>query len=166
MPIQIIDADYEQLKRAARAGRVRSKEVQQLVKAVQDLAPGKAKALVPERGENVARLRTRLSYAARAAGVKLRVAVDEDRVLFALRSGSKSGAGRVGATERRRLVQQKAFQLGKGGRRAVTAEDVLKALAADGVTFEVARPATMVGAVLRSMPEFERTGRNTFKYKG
>ena len=166
MPIQIVDADIQHLKRASRTGRVRSKDIQQIIKAIQELGPGKAKALVPERGETVARLRTKLSYAARAAGVKLRVVKEENRVLFALKSGRGGGASRGGAADRKRLVQQKALQIGKTARKPITAEDVLKALDSDGASLGMARPATMVGAILRSMSEFERTGKNTFKYKG
>jgi hypothetical protein len=164
MPITIVDADYQRLRRAARTGRARSKDVQALIKAIEDLAPGKAKALVPERGETAARLRARLAYAARAAGVRLRVVIAENRVVFTPRAGA-AGRSRGGASDRKRLVQQKAVQLGKGGRRSITAEEILKALHDDGVKFDVARPATMVGAVLRAMKEFERTGRNTFKYR-
>ena len=165
MPITIVDAEYHRLRRAARTGRVRSKETQHIIKAIEELAPGKAKALVPERGETAPRLRARLAYAARAAGVKLRVVTEENRVLFTVRAGA-GPRGRGGAAERKRAVQQKAIQLGRGGRRSLTAADVIKALEVDGVTFNIARPATMVGAVLRFMKEFERTGRNTFKYRG
>lgn len=165
MPITIVDADYQRLRRAARTGRARSKDVQALMKAIEDLAPGKAKALVAERGETPARLRARLAYAARAAGVKLRVVLSNNRVVFTPRAGA-AGRSRGGAADRKRVVQQKAIQLGKGGRRSLTAEEILKALSDDGVTFDVARPATMVGAVLRAMNEFERTGRNAFRYRG
>ncbi|MSQ35192.1 MAG: hypothetical protein EXR57_05185 [Dehalococcoidia bacterium] len=166
MPIQIVDADIQHLKRASRTGRVRAKDIQQIIKAIQELGPGKAKALVPERGETVVKLRTKLSYAARAAGVKLRVVKEENRILFALKGGRRGVAVKSGAADRKRLVQQKALQLGKGARKSLTAEDVLKAFDADGVSLGMARPATMVGAILRSMPEFKRTGKNTFTYHG
>jgi hypothetical protein len=165
MPINIVDAEYSRLTKVARAGRSRSKETLQLIKAIEELAPGKAKALVAERGEDTAKLKARLLYAARAADAKLKVAVDDGRVIFALKK-SAVGKSRAGASERKRQVQQKALQMGKGSRKPISAEDVLAALGADGVKFNVARPATMAGAVLRSMPEFERTGRNMFKYKG
>jgi hypothetical protein len=165
LAIKIVDADFARLKKATRAGRVRSELTLQLIKAINELGPGKAKALVAERGETAARLRTRLGYAARAAGVKLRVAVEDNRVLFSLRRGV-GPANKAGAASRKRTVAQKAIQLAKGGRKSLTAEDVLKALDADGVKLGMARPATMVGAVLRNMSEFERTGRNTFKYRG
>ncbi len=165
MPISIVEADYKSLKRVAKTGRVRAKDTQLIIKAIGELSPGKAKALVAERGETPQKLRARLAYSARIVGVKLRVAVDENRVLFALRGGAGAKA-RGGAAERKRAIQQKAVQLGKGGKKTFTANDVLKALEADGVTFGMARPATMVGAVLRNMSEFEKTARNTFRYRG
>jgi hypothetical protein len=165
MPIKIVDADINRLRTASRSGRSRSQETLRLMRAIDDLRPGRAKALLPEQGESMARLRSRLNYAARASGHKLRVVTDQDRVLFALRGGAVSRP-RAGGAERREAVQKKALALAKGGRGPITAESVLKAMAADGVKFDVARPATMVGAVLRAMPEFERTGKNQFRYKG
>ncbi len=165
MPIRIVDADIRHFKRAARSKRARTPEMQQLIKAVEELGSGKAKALIPERGETVARLRSRLAIASRAAGVKLKVAVQDDRVLFARKRGT-AAAGKAGAAGRKQAIQQKALHMAKGGRRTISAADVLASLKADGASFGMARPATMVGAVLRSMKEFERTGRNSFRYKG
>ena len=52
MPIKIIDADYAQLNQVKRAGRARSKDMLDLIKAIEELKPGKAKALVVERGDS------------------------------------------------------------------------------------------------------------------
>lgn len=166
MPMTIVDADIDNLRKAARTGRVRSTETLELVQAIETLEPGKAKALIPDEGETVGRLRSKLSYAARSADTKIRIVTDENRVMFALRSGAAGGKTRGGATARRDTVQEKALELARGGKRSITAEDVLDALDKEGVTFDVARPATMVGAVLRAMPEFERVGRNEFRYRG
>ena len=87
--MRIVEADLAALKSAARRGRVRSPETQQLVEAVESLEPGKAKAVVVEGGETAAMVRARLMYVAKAVGVKLDVAVKEDRVLFALKNGRR-----------------------------------------------------------------------------
>ena len=165
MPIKIVDADYSQLKLVKRAGRARSKDTLDLIKAIEELGPGKAKALIIERGDSAARLRAKVSNAAKIVGVKVRVFIAENKVIFGLRRG-KSGGAKAGAAARKESVRQKALQLAKGGRKSITAADVLKALETDGARISTARPATMVGAVLRNMGEFERAGKNTFKYRG
>ena len=53
--------------------------------AIDDLTPGQAKAIVIEGGETGEKLRSRLTYAAKAGGKRLQIAIEEDRVLFALR---------------------------------------------------------------------------------
>ncbi len=85
----IVEADLAALKSAARRGRTRSPETQQLVEAIESLEPGKAKAVVVEGGETAAMVRARLMYVAKAVGVKLDMAVKEDRVLFALKNGRR-----------------------------------------------------------------------------
>ena len=57
--------------------------------AIESLEPGKAKAVVVEGGETAAMVRARLMYVAKAVGVKLDMAVKEDRVLFALKNGRR-----------------------------------------------------------------------------
>jgi len=140
--------------------------MKRLIKAIEDLMPGEAKAILLDPGETVPKIRARLMYAARVAGRRLRVATDGGRVLFALRLGGRAPGGRAGAVPRREAVLAKALELGRSGRTELTAADVLSALAADGITFDVGRPATMVGAILRSAPGFERTGRNIFHFRG
>ena len=166
MAVTIVDADIRALRNATRAGRVRSPETKQLIAAIESLAPGTAKAILLDPGETIPRVRARLTYAARIAGRRLRIATDGDRVVFALRGDGQSPGDRVGAAQRREAVLAKALELARAGRSELTAEDVLSAFEADGVTFDVARPATMVGAVLRAAAEFERTGRNVFRFRG
>jgi hypothetical protein len=48
-------------------------------------------------------------------------------------------------------------------RKAITADDVVKALAAGGTPVTGARPATAVGGILRRVPEFSRVGRDEFR---
>ena len=164
MAIRIIDVEYSKLRRVGRAGRARSKDTLELIAAIESLTAGKAKALVVDRGESAAKLRAKLSNAARLAGVKLRIVIEENKVMFGLRRGGSAGA-KAGAAARKQAVRQKAVQLGKG-RKSITADDVLKALASDGFDLKMSRPATMVGAVLRNMAEFEHTDKNTFRFKG
>jgi hypothetical protein len=167
--MKIVDASITDLKAAPRGRRQRSPETQALIEAILSLKSGQAKAVVPENKETVKQLRARVSYAARAADRKLRIVADDSQVMFALRTsarGSGSTASRAGAAQRKDLVQKKALDLGKRRKSAISAQDIIEALTADGVDLGVARPGTMVGAVLRSMPEFERTGHNQFKYAG
>ena len=166
MSATIVDADIRVVTDAARAGRSRSPQTKRLIKAIEDLTPGKAKAILLDPGETVPKVRARLTYAARITGRRLRVATDGGRVLFALRAGGRAPGGRAGAAQRREAVLAKALELSRSGRTELTATDVLSALAADGMTFDVGRPATMVGAILRSAPGFERTGRNVFRVRG
>ena len=166
MPVMIVDVDISTVRSAARAGRSRSPETKQLIDAIESLAPTEAKAILLDPGETIPKIRAKLAYAARITGRRLRVATDGKRVLFALRGDGRPRGGRVGTGHRRELILAKALELARAGRGELTAEDVLSALDADGVTFDVARPATMAGAVLRAAPEFERTGRNVFRFRG
>ena len=165
--MKIVDASISELKAAPRGRRQRSPETQKLVEAILSLKTGQAKAVMPEGDETVRKLRARVSYAARAADRKLRVVADENRVMFTLKSGGRSkSSSRDGAQERKAIVQKKAIEMAKRRKTALVAQDVIDALQSDNVDLGVARPGTMVGAVLRSMPEFERTGHNEFKYVG
>ena len=165
MPVRIVDADIGTVRNAARAGRARSPETKRLIQAVEDLAPGRAKAILLDAGETASKARGRLVYAARVADRKLRIVTDGQRVLFALRDSSGRRGSRGETSRRRRVVLAKALDLVKAGRPEVAAQDVLRSLNAEGVTFDVARPGTMVGAVLRAAPEFERIGRNVFRFR-
>ena len=165
--MKIVEASLSDMKSIPRGRRQRSPETQKLIDTIAGLKPGQVRALVPEGNETVKRLRPRISYAARVAGRKVRIAADEERVMFTLRSGSRSGStSRAGASSRKAKVQAKALELGKRRKSGIAAQDVIDALNKEGASLGVARPGTMVGAVLRSMPEFERIGSNQFKYKG
>ncbi len=166
MALNIVTADISALRKAAYMGRARSQEMIDLISAIQSLKQNQAKALVREPNETMGTLRSRLGYAARAADVKLRTVSDENRLMFGLkRTGGGTVQQREGAVERRAAVRECALNLAQSGQSVVSADDVLQALSDDGVTFDVARPATMVGAVLRSMSEFDRVGKNEFRYK-
>jgi len=84
-----VDANIDDLKNAARRGRVRSPETQQLIDAIDALTPGIAKAIVLQPGDTGPRIRSRLTYAARVAGKRLQIVLQEDRVLFALSSRAR-----------------------------------------------------------------------------
>jgi len=86
MIVRIVDADIDALKNAARRGRVRSPETQQLVDTIDSMTEGTAKAILLEPGQTGQKVRSRLAYAARIAGKRLQIVVQEDRVLFALSS--------------------------------------------------------------------------------
>ena len=87
--MQIVNADLATLKSAARRGRTRSPETLQLIEVIESLQPGKAKAVVVEPGTTPEKVRARLMYAAKVVDVKLQVAIQSDRVLFALRNGRR-----------------------------------------------------------------------------
>ena len=166
MAIQFVSVDINEFRAARRTERVRSPEVRELVQAIGQLKPGQAKAVVIERGESAKTLRSRISYAARAAGVRIRIVVDNDRLMFSLRSAGRvaDASGRQDASARKEAVRSKALAIGRR-RKEISADDVAASL--DPVTLSgVRRPGTMVGAVLRSMDEFERVGHNRFRYKG
>ena len=82
--MNIVDVPIGQFRGAirSRGGRSRSAETVQLIEAIQSLGSGTAKAIVPDRGQDLAKVRAKLMYAAKLAGVRLRVVVTEDQVLF------------------------------------------------------------------------------------
>ena len=81
--MRIVDADINAMKRTRARGRVRSPETRQMIEAIDGLGSGKAKAIIVERGQDPAKLRARLMYAAKIVGRRLRVVVEDDRILFA-----------------------------------------------------------------------------------
>ena len=166
MLLTIIDTDIRALRNTRRRGRARSPETKRLIDAVESLAPGKAKAILLDPGETIPKVRSRLAYAARIAARKLRVATVGNRVVFALQGDGQPRRRGAGIARRRVAIHAKALELARAGRTELAAEDVLSALDADGLAFDVSRPATMVGAVLRACPEFERVGRNIFRFRG
>ena len=167
LALNIVDADISALRKLTRPGRARSAETLKLISAIESLKPGQAKALVVEAGDTIPALRSKLGYAARAAGVKLRTASDGTRLIFALQKKvSSTVQNREGAAERKELVRSGALGLANSGKDEISAEDVLETLPQDDQIFKMARPATVVGAVLRSMPEFVRVAKNRFQFKG
>ncbi len=82
--MKIVDVPIGQFRGAirSRGGRSRSAETVQLIEAIQSLESGKARAIVPEPGQDLSKARAKLMYAAKLAGVRLRVVVADDRVLF------------------------------------------------------------------------------------
>lgn len=163
--MKIVDADIKQLASSRRSGRTRSAMTNKLIESVEDLQPGAAKAVELEAGETVQKIRARLTYSARVAGRKLSIAVDGNRVLFALKNRQKSVLESSDAMHRRNAVRAKALEL-ISSHNEIKAGDILSALGADTVSsLDVSRPSTMIGAVLRSMPELERIGRNVFRLR-
>jgi hypothetical protein len=82
--VKIVDVDIKELNNVSRRGRARSSETQQVIAAIEGLKPGEAKAIMLARGDSGPKMRSRLTYASRIAGKRLQVAIEEDRVLFAL----------------------------------------------------------------------------------
>ncbi|MBI4219075.1 MAG: hypothetical protein HY682_02950, partial [Chloroflexi bacterium] len=58
--MNIVDADLTALRKAAKRGRVRSAETQQLIDTIDSLDPGEAKAVVLGRGEKAEKVRARV----------------------------------------------------------------------------------------------------------
>ena len=81
--MKIVDADIKDVRKSRSRGRVRSKETLDLIRAIDELGPGKAKAIMIEPGQDAKKVRAKLAYAAKIAGKKLKIVVESDRVLFA-----------------------------------------------------------------------------------
>ncbi len=78
--------------------------------------------------------------------------------------GTADGMTSQGRSEK---IRTTALALARGGMNVLTPQDVLDYLRmTDGVTFAVQRPGSVVGTVLNNMDEFERLGKNRFKYNG
>ena len=68
--------------------------------------------------------------------------------------------------ERSRLVRQAALRLAKEGQTTLLSGDVIGELARQDVTFSIKRPNSMAGTVMTGMSEFERVGKNLFRFVG
>lgn len=68
--------------------------------------------------------------------------------------------------ERREMVVRMAIELASAGEPKVTAEEIMLALDEASVTLGIARPTTMIGAVLSAHDDFERVGKGEFRYTG
>ena len=78
--------------------------------------------------------------------------------------GTADGMTSQGRSE---MIRTTALALARGGMDVLTPQNVLDYLRmTDGVTFDVQRPGSVVGSVLNNMDEFERLGKNRFKYNG
>ncbi|MFW6174265.1 MAG: hypothetical protein ACOC5K_00605 [Chloroflexota bacterium] len=62
-----------------------------MIEAIESLRPGEAKAVVVEPGETIAKVRARLTHAARSIDKPVQTVADGDRVVFGLK---KRGPGR------------------------------------------------------------------------
>jgi hypothetical protein len=83
--VEIVDVDIREMRRAVRRGRSRSPETVALMKAIEELTPGQAKAIVIEAGQTGEKVRARLNYAAKIVERRLQIVVEEKQVLFAPR---------------------------------------------------------------------------------
>lgn len=81
--MRIVDVPIGELQRARRRGRSRSPETVQLIEAIESLTPSQAKAIVVEPGQDPQKLRGKLNYAAKVAGKRLQIAIEDDQVVFA-----------------------------------------------------------------------------------
>ena len=82
--MKIIDIDISEMNAASQRGRARSDETQQLIDLIGSLNRKSAKAVMIEKGVTTAKIRSRLTYAAKLAGKRLKIAVRGDRVMFTL----------------------------------------------------------------------------------
>ena len=87
MKIVTIPVSEMQKVRRQRPGRARSEESQRLIDAITSLAVGQARAVELDEDEDPKKVRAKVAYASRAAGRKVRIVVDDHRVLFARETG-------------------------------------------------------------------------------
>ncbi len=168
MKFQLIDADIVSLRIAQKKRRM-DDITRELMKVISNLGPDQAKAIIPEGDESVKKLAAKLRAASKAVDIKVKVAVRQDRVTFALAesfSGSQRNRARIGKVARTKRIHEIARNLGDENG-TVTSVEILKAIEDEGFSFDdMSRPNTMVSTILRNMPEFERMERKVFKYKG
>ena len=81
--MRIVDVPLSELQRTRRRGRVRSEETTALIDAVLSLKAGQAKGIELDAEEDPRRIRSKLNYAARIADRRIRVVLEDHRVLFA-----------------------------------------------------------------------------------
>jgi hypothetical protein len=82
--VKIIDIDIKEMSTATRRGRARSAETQKLINVITSLDRNTGKAVIIEKGGSTAKIRSRLTYAAKLAGKRLKIAVRDDRVMFTI----------------------------------------------------------------------------------
>jgi len=82
--VKIIDIDIKEMSTATRRGRSRSAETQELFNVITSLDRNTGKAVIIEKGGSTAKIRSRLTYAAKLAGKRLKIAVRDDRVMFTI----------------------------------------------------------------------------------
>ena len=82
--MNIIDIDIKEMNAESKRGRARSAETQQLINVIGKLDRKSAKAVIIGGGVTAAKIRSRLTYAAKLAGKRLKIAVRDDRVMFAI----------------------------------------------------------------------------------
>ena len=82
--MKIIDIKLSEMNAASKRGRARSAETQKLIDVISDLDRKTAKAVIIDKGVTATKIRSRLTYAAKLAGRRLKIAVREDRVMFAI----------------------------------------------------------------------------------
>ena len=82
--MNIIDIEMKDMNAVSKRGRARSAETQQLINVINNLDRRSAKAVIIEGGVTAAKVRSRLTYAAKLAGKRLKIAIRDDRVMFAI----------------------------------------------------------------------------------
>ena len=82
--MRIKDIKYEEFQNAARRGRTRSHETEQLVAVIDGLSRNQAKAVLIGPDDTGPKIRAKLTYASKLAKKTLHIAIRDDRVLFAL----------------------------------------------------------------------------------
>jgi len=82
--LRIKDIKYEEFQNAARRGKTRSHETEQLVAVIDGLNRNQAKAILIGADDTGPKIRSKLTYASKLAKKTLHIAIQDDRVLFAL----------------------------------------------------------------------------------
>ena len=82
--MQIKNIKYEEFQNAARRGKTRSHETEQLVAIIDGLSRNQAKAILIGADDTGPKIRSKLTYASKLAKKTLHIAIRADRVLFAL----------------------------------------------------------------------------------
>jgi hypothetical protein len=82
--VKIIDIDMKEMESASKRGRARSADTQNLIDVINNLNRKTGKAVIIEKGATAAKIRSRLNYAAKLAGKRLKIVIRDDRVMFAI----------------------------------------------------------------------------------
>ena len=63
-------------------------------------------------------------------------------------------------------IRETALALARGGTTILTPQQIIDYLRMEGITFDVQKPASIAGTILKRMAEFKRIERNQFEFVG